>query len=205
MAAGLLALKMLPRDAMDMLNLFGRARRRQRYQRMVSQGFDPFTGAGPTAPPVQTAESSRWVQTRSVASQPPDTQSARELELRRDIAAACARNDLPEAARKYLQLVQVADAAVLSRQNQLDVANQLMAGEQYPAAADAYERFLKHYPSYEHVADIHLMLGLIYGRYLYQYDRAEQLLQFAIERVRDKRKVEMARAELQAVRQRRNL
>ena len=203
-AAGLLALKILPRDAMDLLSMIHHSQRRQKYRRMVSRGFEPFQGAGPGAGrPVGESSRGRWVETRQLHSAQPNTATARELELRREIAGHCSRHDLEAAAEKYLQLVQIAEDAVLSRQNQLDVANQLMASEQYPAAADAYERFLRHYQSYEHSADIHLMLGLIYGRYLHKYDRAEQLLVRAVDALGDTRKIEMARAELQAVRQRR--
>jgi membrane associated rhomboid family serine protease len=207
-ALGLLALRILPRDALDLLNLARATRRRQQYRRMVSRGFDPFAGSRPAPPPpppqAEPHSRTRWVEARAVDTAQPDSPAGRELQLRRDIAADCARHDLPAAAAKYLQLVQIADGAVLSRQNQLDVANQLMASEQYPAAADAYERFLTQYGGYRHVGDIHLMLGLIYGRYLHRYDRAEQLLQRAIETLGDPRKVEMGRKELQAVRHRRN-
>jgi len=202
-AVGLLAVKVLPRNAMDLLSLFAHSQRRQRYRRMVSQGYDPFRATGPGRPGAGTSRFGRWVETKTLRSAASDTQAAREFELRRDIAAACSRHDLTTAAEKYLQLVQIADDAVLSRQSQLDVANQLMAAEQYPAAADAYERFLRHYRGYEHIADIHLMLGLLYGRYLQQYDRAEQYLSRAIETLYDARKIEMARGELEAVRQRR--
>jgi membrane associated rhomboid family serine protease len=213
LAMGLLAAKLLPRGDMDLLSLIRQSRRRGRYRRMVSQGFDPFRGVGsgkPRAepPPQQGAPEPsrrRWVDARSVESSPSDTQEAREMALRREIAAACSRHDVSTAAAKYLQLVQIADDAVLSRQNQLDVANQLMADEQYPAAADAYERFLRQYRSYRHVPDIHLMLGLLYGRYLHQYERAEQYLRRAIDALRDDRKVQMARDELLAVQQRRGL
>ncbi len=203
LAVGLLVAKILPRDARDLLSLFSHSRRRQKYRRMVSQGYEPFRAAGPGRAGAQPSPFGRWVETKTVQSATSDTQAAREFELRRDIAAACSRHDLTTAAEKYLQLVQIADDAVLSRQNQLDVANQLMAAEQYPAAADAYERFLRHYRTYEHIADIHLMLGLLYGRYLQQHDRAEQYLLRAIEALRDARKIEMARNELQAVRHRR--
>lgn len=202
-AAGLLLLKVLPRDAMDLLSLFAQSQRRQRYRRMVSQGYDPFKGTGPGRPGAQSSGAGRWVDTKTVRSDRPDTQVAREFELRRDISAACSRHDLAAAAEKYLQLVQIAEDAVLSRQNQLDVANQLMAAEQYPAAADAYERLLRHYHAHEHIADIHLMLGLLYGRYLHRYDQAERNLSRAIETLHDARKLEMARNELQAVRHRR--
>jgi len=201
----LLLARVLPRDPMDLLNLGGAFRRRGQYRRMVSQGYDPFMGAPRGAAPGQRPLGrSKWVQTRTVQSVQPESQVAREMELRRDITAACARHDMQAAADRYLQLVQISDDAVLSRQNQLDVANQLMASEHYPAAADAYERFLAHYGGYEYAGDIYLMLGLLYGRYLHQYDRAELLLQRAIESLPDPRKVELARNELQAVRHRRN-
>jgi outer membrane protein assembly factor BamD (BamD/ComL family) len=145
----------------------------------------------------------RRVKTRTIEASTSDTLPARELQLRKEIAEACQRHDLAEAAAKYLQLVQIADVAVLSQQYQLDVANQLMSEQKYPAAADAYERFLKHYPGYEHVADIYLMLGLLYGRYLQQDEPAEQYLQRAVESLSDPRKLEMARSDLEAVRQRR--
>ena len=104
---------------------------------------------------------------------PAETPAGREIQLRREITEAWQQHDLPAATDKYLQLVQIADDAVLPQAQQLDVANQLMAAEQYPAAADAYQRFLKHYPLYEHIGDIYLMLGLLHSRYLHQYDQAE--------------------------------
>jgi len=201
-AAVLLIARLLPRDPMDMLSLMTHSQRRQKYRRMVSRGYDPFRAAGPR-PPATANGRGRWVETRSVHSAAGNTQSARELELRREISAACSQHDLNAAAERYIQLIQIADDAVLSRQNQLDVANQLMAIERYPAAADAYERFLRHYRTYENVADIHLMLGLLYGRYLQQYDQAEHYLAHAVEALDDPRKVTMAERELQAVRQRR--
>jgi membrane associated rhomboid family serine protease len=199
----LLGLKLIPRDQMDLLSMLGHARRRGRYRRMVSQGYKPFQADGPAMGRLETSRYGRWVEAKSVRSEPSDTEQAREIELRQEIAAACARHDLPVAAEKYLQLVQIAEDAVLARQAQLDVGNQLMAQEQYPAAADAYERFLRHYGAYEHTCDIHLMLGLIYGRYLHQYDRAEHYLSLAVSRLGDERKTAMAQAELDAVRLRR--
>lgn len=199
----LLAVRLLPRDHMDLLSMFSHASKRGRYRRMVSQGFKPFQSDGPARPRFEPPKHGRWVEARSVRSEPSDTQQAREIELRQEIAAACTSHDLPVAAEKYLQLVRIAEDAVLSRQAQLDVANQLMAQEQYPAAADAYERFLRHYGAYEHTPDIHLMLGLVYGRYLHQYDRAEHYLSQAVEHLSEDRKVAMAQSELDTIRRRR--
>jgi hypothetical protein len=46
------------------------------------------------------------------------------------------------------------------------------------------------------------MLGLLYGRYLQQYDLAERHLLRAAETLRDPQKLALAQAELQTVRRR---
>lgn len=197
-AAALLAIRLLPRDPFDLLSLVSSSRRRSRYRQMVSEGYDPFKWSGAAG-----SDASRWVDAAAVDQATPDSPQARELVLRREISERLGQGDQAGAAQRYLQLVQIADDAVLSRPQQLDVANYLMSSDQHAPAADAYERFLAHYGNYEHLADIHLMLGLLYGRYLRQYDRAEMMLTQAIERLRDPRKVDMARAELAAARSRR--
>jgi membrane associated rhomboid family serine protease len=197
--AALLATRLLPRDPMDLLNLLHAARRRAHYRRMVQAGFDPFHPVGKNISSAQT----RWVDARPVVTAAPDSPEAREMELRRQIAAAWGQHNLPEAASKYLQLIQIAEGAVLPQDQQLDVANQLMAAEQYPAAADAYERFMSHYRTYEHIADIYLMLGLLYGRYLHETAQAERLLSMAIDSLTDEHKRQLAREDLEALRHRR--
>ena len=87
-------------------------------------------------------------------------------------------------------------AQVLSRQAQLDVANQLNAQQMYGEAADAYEAFLRTYPKFEQIEQVELMLGLIYARYLQQYDRAKGYLVKAMSRLHGDRELAMARAEL---------
>jgi membrane associated rhomboid family serine protease len=202
LAIVLLAVRLLPRDARDLLNLIRDWHRRERYRRMVARGYDPFAAGAAYRQPAEAK--SRRVAARTVESATAETETSKELQLRRDIAAACRQHDVALAAELYLRLVQLADDPVLPRTYQLDVANQLMAGEQYAAAADAYERFLRHYGDYEHVADIHLMLGLIYGRYLQHYERAEEMLRLAASGLRDPHKVQLAKAELETVRRRRS-
>jgi len=203
-AGAMLALRLMPRTPQDLPSMI-----RRRLRRPVSTGarspygpaWDSQVGPfGPPRPPF--GQPSRWVQVRKVDSSEPDSPAARELALRREIASACAANDMPAAAEKYLRLLQVADDAVLSRANQLDVANHLTAAGRYVEAADAYERFLRHYGTYEHAADVELMLGLIYGRYLHQYDRAESHLERAAQRLHDPRKVAQATEELNSLRRR---
>jgi membrane associated rhomboid family serine protease len=191
-AAALLALRILPRDAFDLLNLIRTRHRRTRYRRMVTQGYDPFGYVNP-----KLQKTGRWVDTRTVEQVTPDSPGAKELLLRREISEAFSRNDLPAAAKRYLELIQLAEDPILSRPQQLDVANHLMAAEQHAAAADAYERFITHYPNYEHLPDIYLMLGLLYGRYLHQYDQAERYLTQAVDSLHDPRKLALGRSALE--------
>jgi hypothetical protein len=159
---------------------------------MAAQGYDPFSRLAATGEP----GSQRWTQARRSEPPPLNSEEIRELELRREIANACKRHDLRAAAVRYVDLVSVNSEAVLPRQEQLDVANQLMHDRQYADAAGAYEQFRKHHGKYERVGEIYLLLGLLYGRYLNQRNRGVEMLQGAIERLDDSQQVALARSEL---------
>jgi hypothetical protein len=192
-AAGMLAGRILPRDRFDLLNLIRAWRQRMGYRQMVSQGFDAFGyGSRPGT------GLSRRVAAREVESVVPDSQMAREMQFRQEAAEAHARHDLPAAADAYLRLLAVSPQAVLPRMQQLDVANQLMSADLYAEAADAYERHLHHYGD-SSVGDVHLMLGLLYGRYLKEHDKARESLQKAVKLLRDPRKVAFAQGELDSL------
>lgn len=198
-----LRLKLVPRDTLDLLDLLRNFHRRSRFRRMVARGYDPFNpnaGVSKADPPAVYGGGGGGGGGEESSGSAPATQADREMQLRREISQACADHMLGRAASKYLQLVQIAEHAVLPRQQQLDVANHLMASEQHPAAADAYERFLKHYSTYEHLADIYLLLGLLYCRYLDQHDRAERMLERAVELLDDPKKIELARSDLRKIR-----
>ncbi len=199
-AAALLAVKLLPRDVYDLLSLIRTWRRRLSYQRSISGGYDPFGFSARGSRHGQGTR--RWVESQTLGSQRADSPTGKELELRRQISADHGRGDFAAAAQGYLKLVQIADDALLPLSQQLDVANYLMSAEQYPAAADAYERFLRHYGTYEYVGDIRLMLGLIYSRYLHQDELAETYLSRALAGLGDSGKLALAREELEKVRQR---
>ena len=193
----LLGVKLLPRDVYDLLSLVRNWKRKLSYRHAVAGGYNPFSYAK------DTSTGSRWINVN--ASSPPRPErvlSAKELELRQQISADHARSDFAAAADGYLKLVQVAEEPLLPLAQQLDVANYLMSSEQYPAAADAYERFLQHYGQYQYAADIRLMLGLIYSRYLQQDSLAEKYLAAAIPGLTDANKLELAKSELTQVRQR---
>jgi outer membrane protein assembly factor BamD (BamD/ComL family) len=106
---------------------------------------------------------------------------------------------MPKAAELYIELKLADPAQVLSRQAQLDVANQLAAQQRYPQAAEAYELFLRHYPKFEQIEQVELMLGLIYARYLGLYERARECLLKASARLHSENELEMARSELSRI------
>jgi len=195
-AAGLLAARILPRDGYDLLTLLRGGLRRRRYRQTVGQGYDPFGRSYPRGP----GPGRRKVTARLSGAVPKDAPSKEEAQLRRDVAAAASREDFHAAAETYLKLVALNDRLVLPRQQQLDIANQLMATERYPAAAEAYERLCRQHPAYEYMADIHLMLGLLYGRYLQRYQEAADMLGRAISQLTDPGKVALAREDLENVR-----
>jgi outer membrane protein assembly factor BamD (BamD/ComL family) len=148
----------------------------------VSQGYDPF---GHMPPQAATARP-----------QQVDPRSARLLDLRAEISEAIAHHNLPHAAYLFLELKKLDPNQVLSRQAQLDVANQLASQQFYPQAAEAYEQFLTHYPNFDQIEQVELMLGVIYARYLQHYERARQLLLRALARLHGEQQISWARAEL---------
>jgi membrane associated rhomboid family serine protease len=181
-AAGLLATRLLPRDDFDLLHMIRNRHRRAKFRRVVNSGYDPFQG--------------RAGGSRRVASPPANTP---EAQLRSQISQLLAEHDTPAATRGYLKLEELADEPVLPLPQQLDVANQLMAEQHYPAAARAYERFVEQYGDYQHLGDIHLMLGLIYGRYVEDLDRAVIMLRQAASQLADESKKQLAERELNSV------
>jgi membrane associated rhomboid family serine protease len=186
----LAATYLLPRDQFDLWALIKQWNRRRQYRDMVSKGYNPFgytpavAGGGAGGPP------------RAVYETPTDPRQQRINEMRAEISEAIAHHDIPLAATRYLDLRRFDPEQVLSRQAQLDVANQLSAQQLYSEAADAYETFLKAYPKFEQVEQIELMLGLIYARYLSRYDRAKECLVKASARLHGDRELQMAKAEL---------
>ena len=186
---GLLAIKLLPRDPFDFLALLQRWNRRRQYKVLVRQGYNPFA----YIPPAPTARTPQRDQEED------DSTLQRIRELRAEINETIAHHNLPHAALLFIELHRLDPQQVLSRQAQLDLANQLASQQFYEQAADAYEQFLQHYPNFQQIEQVQLMLGLIYARYLSQHERAYQLLTQAVQRLPGEREIAMARTELQRI------
>jgi membrane associated rhomboid family serine protease len=184
---GLLGCKLLPRDHFDIVALIQRWNRRRQYREMISSGYNPFEYTQ-TAPVAGNARPAPPL---------PNAQTQEILELRAKIADAVGAHDMDLAAKLFLQLKTMDAQQVLSRQNQLDVANHLAHQQLYPQAADAYETYLRQYPKSEQIEQVELMLGLIYTRYLSQHERAKELLTKASEKLQhNERQLALAKEEL---------
>jgi len=187
-AVSLLAVGLLQRDRFDILALLRQWRRRQQYRATVAAGYDPFFSRAPR----------RRVSSVVIEQPPQPTQTQLKVsELRGAIFNALSVGDLPGAARGYEQLVAIDPTQVLPAKAQLDVANQLMSGGQHALAAEAYEKFLKHYPNYEHAEQIQLVLGIVYGRYLGAFEKALSYLRACYDRLTDASQRQMCQAEIE--------
>ena len=190
----LLAVNLLPRDQFDVVALIKQWNRRRQYRDAVSSGWNPYGNAGPAAaqPPNRG-----WVAPDPVPAQPIDPRQREILELRGKIVDAVTNHDLAAAAQGYVELKTIDPQQVLSRQAQLDVANQLAQQQSFAQAAEAYETFLRHYPKYEQVEQVELMLGVVLNRFLNQPARAKEMLIRAMAKLMDPNSVQLARTELQ--------
>jgi len=179
----LLWTKLLPRDMFDVLALIDRWNRRRQHRDAVSRGYDPFG----------------YVPRGAARRELPNPMIDRIQDLRASISAAIAHQNLPEAVKLYLELRAIDPNQVLSRQAQLDVANQLFSQQIYPAAADSYELYLRAYPKADQIENVQLMVGIIFARYLQRYDKAKEYLEAALPRLHAPRDVELAKSELEQI------
>ncbi len=174
---GLLWVRLLPREPYDLLALIEQRRRRARFRRMTRQGYQPWSHQHDHAaePEAELTEAQQ-----------------QSLDLRRAIGAAVGAHNLGQAAELYRRLLELDASQVMSQQQQLDIANQLMSDGHYDTAAHAYELFLNRFGSYAQREQVELILGLIYVRYLDKAERGRELLESALPRLRDDQQRELA-------------
>jgi len=171
LALALLKFRAVPRDHFDLLAIWKRARQRQQYATMLS---DPAARA--------QAEFGRVARVPPGVPEPPVARPADPLAtLRESIVAAlsCADNDA--AVERYLDLISKDADQVLPQRFQLEIANALMTVRRYPQAAAAYEGYLRTYPHANDLNQVKLLLGIVYARYVPQYERARGFLTDCVE------------------------
>lgn len=190
---GLLATKLLDRDQFDLLALISRWNRRRQFRSAVASGWDPY-GTLPSRES-ETAGRGRRGFGRSTPPPLPDPRQTQIMDMRAQVAEAMAHHNLPGAADLYLQLRRIDPEQVLSRNSQLDIANQLAEMARYADAAEAYELFLRTYPTAEQAPHVELLTGLLHGRYLDNPALGLERIDNALPRLSSPRDIELARSE----------
>ena len=190
----MLWVRALPRDQFDLLALWGRFRRRRRMATAYGgpQGEAQARYGRVARPATPTVGAS------DAQSKAEDQLIEGVLELRGRISAAAAGHDAPSAARLYRDLVGLDDTQVLPESQQVEVANQLMSEGQHAAAAQAYEGALRTYPSAADRDQFHLLLGIIYSRYVADPAKAAEHLNIAQGKLVDEKQLSLCRSLLAA-------
>jgi membrane associated rhomboid family serine protease len=181
-----LALKLVETNYTDLWSMIKQWNRRRRFRDTV-KGYDPFSG--------RLERKRVWVK-EVMRTDAPQVQHDEVADLRAEITSLITSRNLAQAAAKYLELLGKDPEQVLPRQYQLDVANQLMAEGKWAASAHAYEVFLAHYPTYEQIGQVRLMLGIIYARYLHEPEKALTQLTAAKEKLSDPGQIRLCTDEL---------
>lgn len=182
----MLATGLITSSGFDLWAMLKRWNQRRRYRDVVSSGYDPFTG-----------RSTRPIKAKEIRKTPAQKKNeAKIYELRNEIANRIDQRNLSAAAELYLELIRLDSTQIPPRQYLLDIANQLASENRHTEAAQAYEKFLTHYGSYEYAEQVELMLGIQYSRYLNNPDLAIKHLQAAAEKLSDPGQLKMCRDEL---------
>jgi membrane associated rhomboid family serine protease len=182
----MLATGLITGSGFDLWAMLKRWNQRRRYRDVVASGYDPFTGR--TTRPVKVKEIKKTAAQKQ--------HEERVNDLRNEIARRIDQRNLPAAAELYLELMKLDSTQIPPRQYLLDIANQLASENRHAEAAQAYEKFLSHYGSYEYAEQVELMLGIQYSRYLNKTDLAIKHLQAAAEKLADPGQLKMCRDEL---------
>lgn len=167
-AALLLLIRAVPRDQFDLIALWKRAYQRRAFAQTMAG--DPVAQA--------RAQFGQMARTDSPSASGQETTPTVEqidqgVEIRREVSAAFSAGDLDAVLLGYRKLTDLNADLVLSRQQQFDVANCLASRRQYDPAAEAYEKYLTHYPTAPQHEQVRLMLGIIYAKHLSRNEKAE--------------------------------
>ena len=183
---GLLAVGLIEGNYNDLWSMIKQWNRRRHFRDAVADGYDPYRGN----------LGRKSVSARVTDSPKATAEQQAIIDLRSRISKAMSDRNAPQAAALYGELVEKDPSQILPRQLQLDVANQLMSEGKWQPSADAYQKFLAQYGNYEYAEQVHLMLGLLYCRYLNRPQEALEHLKKAEEHLSDEGQKTMCQQEI---------
>ncbi len=182
----LLATGLIPQHYADLLAMMKQGNRRRKYRDVVSGGYDPFKGR----------LHKKNVKSKDVRTEAEKEKDDKAFKLRAEAIGLINQRNLSAAARAYMELTKEDRSQILPERHQLDIANQLMAMNQWECSAQAYENFLANYKNYQYLEQVELMLGILYSRYLRRKDDAVKHLTSASTRLTDPGQIKMCEEEL---------
>ncbi len=182
----LLAMGLIPQHYADLLAMIKQTNRRRKYRDVVSGGYDPFKGR----------LQKKNVKGKDVKTEVEKEKDDKASKLRAETISFINQRNLSSAARVYMELTKKDRSQILPERYQLDIANQLMAMNQWECSAQAYENFLANYKNYQYLEQVELMLGILYSRYLRRKDDAIEHLTSASTRLTDPGQIKMCEEEL---------
>lgn len=181
----LLATGLLHSDFNDLWSMIRQWDRRRKFRDSVADGYDPYKGRAGSKPVNATVT---------------DPKQEAIMQLRGRISQAMTNRNPAQATQLFLELIELDSNQVLPKQLQLDVANQLMSDGKWDESAGAYQAFLGRYADYQYAEQVHLMLGILYSRYLSRPQEALTHLQTAQEKLSDPAQKQMCQQEIQKIR-----
>ncbi len=180
----LLSTGLVSRSSFDLWSMIKRWNQRRAYRGVVSDGYNPFKGT-------------KTVKVKEHKISPQQKRAMEKIQhIRSQISQMISSGNLASASEKYIELIGLDDKQVLAKQNQLDIANQLMSQGAWQQSAGAYEKFLGTYEKYEYREQVQLMLGILYSRYLDNAELAVKYLELAKKKLSDPSQLDMCKAEI---------
>ena len=184
----LLWTNLLRRNDFDLFGLMSRWYRRREFQNYLDN----------------SGKSSQEIELGKVAAEKSvDTERQRKIynidHLRSEISLLLVEKKYDEAIELYSKLMELDSNQTLALAQQLDISNYLMSTGEYKKASWAYENFIKAYQDYEYIEQIHLMLGVIYSRYIIDKPLAKEYLELAYDKLDDEKQKKMCADALKKV------
>jgi membrane associated rhomboid family serine protease len=188
----MLLIRALPRDQFDILALWKRWYQRREF-------------AAAMADPAARARA-QFGTVANTAALDPKLREAHERrldeisDLKSRISESLDQQNASAAAELYNELRAKDPQQCLSERYQLEIAREFYRTNRFEPAAAAFERFVECYPNSPEMANVQLLLGIIYARDLRQLETAEKHLSQSMDKLRDEQRRDQCIEWLKSVR-----
>lgn len=149
--------RVIPREPYDLFTMGKQAKRRREFRELTSRPLSDRVWETPRG--MSVSDKAESAKRRAV-------QTEQEMTRRAAIHSAVEQQNLDEASRKYLELVENHGEQCLSRAAQLAIGNHLHASGDHQHAAMAYRQFTQKFNADSETNRVRLMHAILLARYL---------------------------------------